>query len=92
MPSKSSQPNLPRLLLTLVSLASATLIAGTAQAESGFDPQRTVATPHSELKFENINPAIRMATAWGDKSKSLGAAIYVSSWNRRSKFLNKNGF
>ncbi len=69
MPSKISRPRLPRLSITLVSLASATLIAGAAQAGPGFDPQQTVATPSSELKFENINPAIRMATAWGDKAK-----------------------
>ena len=69
MPSKFSQQRAPRLLITAVSLASATLFACAAQAGPGFDPQRIVATPSSELKFENINPAIRMATAWGDKGK-----------------------
>lgn len=35
----------------------------------GFDPERTVALPESQLQFANINPAIRMATAWGDKGQ-----------------------
>lgn len=49
-----------------------TIAAGWAAApsraeQSGFDPKREIALPAGELAFENINPAIRMATAWGNK-------------------------
>ena len=40
-----------------------------AQATQTFDVSREVALPAEQLKFENINPAIKMATAWGDKGK-----------------------
>lgn len=58
------------LKICVLSLASAALIACTAaQAGSGFDPKRPMATPGEAMAFENINPAIRMATAWGDRGK-----------------------
>lgn len=40
-----------------------------ACAEQGFDPAFEVATPSATLAFANINPAIRMADAYGDKGK-----------------------
>ena len=39
-----------------------------AQADSSFDAKQEVATPAANLNFENINPAIRMATAFGDRA------------------------
>jgi hypothetical protein len=39
-----------------------------AQADSAFDAKKEVAMPAASLNYENINPAIRMATACGDRA------------------------
>ena len=69
MSSKTVQPSTRRPLTTALALASASVIACAAQAGSAFDPERPVTTPAASLAFENINPAISMATAWGDRGK-----------------------
>lgn len=43
------------------------LLGCTAQAGSQFEPNKTVALPGWQLAYENVNPMIKMATAWGDK-------------------------
>jgi hypothetical protein len=55
-----------RILAALVLAAGCT--AGVA-ATSGFDPDRAVVKPAGTLEFQNINPAIAMAHAYGDRSK-----------------------
>lgn len=52
---------------TLAVLGIAVLSGCAAQAGSSFDPNTETAVPSAQLKFENINPMIKMATAWGDK-------------------------
>jgi hypothetical protein len=39
-----------------------------AHADSSFESKQEVALPAAQLNFENINPAIRMATAYGDRA------------------------
>lgn len=58
-----------RSTLAALSLVALLLGACAGQGSAGFDADREVALPDSKLTFENINPAIRMATAWGDKSQ-----------------------
>lgn len=40
-----------------------------AYAQQAFDTQKEVVLPGSQLEFQNLNPMIKMASAWGDKSK-----------------------
>ena len=49
-------------------LALAVLPGCAAQAGSEFDPQKDVALPGWQLDFQNINPAIKMAAAYGDRN------------------------
>ncbi len=59
-----------RIVFTAAVLAVATAVAGTdANAADAFNPAREVVRPSSDLAFVNINPAIRMAAAFGDRSK-----------------------
>ena len=56
--------------LTTTALMSAALLsplAACAQSAPGFDTSKPVATPSASLEFTNINPAIRMATAYGER-------------------------
>ena len=48
-------------------VAIAALAACSTYAADTFDPERAVATPTEKLQFENINPAISMADAYGNK-------------------------
>ena len=50
-----------------VTLAAVPLIA--ANAQSTTDTSMEVALPQSQIQFENINPAIKMATVYGDRGK-----------------------
>ena len=53
-----------------ITLGAATLIVASATnaiAQEGFDAAKGVALPSSELTFENINPAIKMAHAYGNR-------------------------
>jgi Domain of unknown function (DUF4437) len=51
-------------------LAALSLFAGSwALAEGAFDAQKNIALPSEQREFQNINPAIKMATAYGDRSK-----------------------
>ena len=59
-----------RNLLASVMLGTLFLGACAAAAEKpAFDPNKEIATPVDAINFENINPAIRMGAAWGDRSK-----------------------
>ena len=55
---------------TVALAASITLITGCAVMAGGnFDPDKNVATSASELEFVNINPAIKMAAAYGNRGE-----------------------
>jgi len=43
------------------------LLATPSHAQEGFDAAKEVAVPASDLTFENINPAIKMAHAYGNR-------------------------
>ena len=60
-----------RLISVLAtSLVGAGLLSTMAYAgDTGFDPKREAAVPDEMLEFVNINPAIRMAAAFGDRSR-----------------------
>lgn len=59
------------LTRTLIACGCALAFAtGVALAGSSAKPQGETVLPKADLKFENINPAIKMAAAYGDKSKS----------------------
>lgn len=49
-----------------LALASAPFIA--ANAQSTTDTTKEVALPGWQMKFENINPAIKMSTVYGDRA------------------------
>lgn len=55
------------LLVAVGAFVLAVLPGCAAQAEPKFDPNREVALPGSQREFQNINPAIKMATAYGDR-------------------------
>lgn len=52
----------------LGAIALAVLPGCAAQAGSEFDAKKDVALPGWQLDFQNINPAIKMAAAYGDRS------------------------
>ncbi len=52
----------------LGALALAVLPSCAAQAGSEIDTQREVVLPGWQLEFQNINPAIKMAAAYGDRN------------------------
>ncbi len=43
--------------------------AAVAMAGEAFDPRKEVAKPSHLVEFQNINPAIEMGGAWGDRGK-----------------------
>ena len=45
------------------------LTACAAQADSGFDAKKEVALPGWQLAYENINPMIKMAAAYGNRAE-----------------------
>ena len=51
----------------LANFALAALPLG-ACAQSAFDPVQPVVLPEASLDFQNINPMIKMAAAYGDRS------------------------
>jgi len=62
-------PMLDRLPAKMVA-GAAMLITGTCTvlAGSSYDETREIVIPNSRLAYENINPAIQMAPAFGDRS------------------------
>jgi len=65
-----------RYLLTCLAAAALaaplSACAGSADGPTAipaFDPSREVAMPEALLQFQNINPAIRMADAYGDRTQ-----------------------
>lgn len=53
-----------------LSLALAAIAGCAAQAGDGsFDANREVALPAVQVDYQNINPAIKMGGAWGDRSQ-----------------------
>lgn len=69
-PSKTQRP-----LAAATALAVMALTACAAQAEPAFDPDKTAATPGWRLQFENVNPMIKMAPAWGDRAKGAHGTV-----------------
>ena len=67
------------------------LLPGLAGADSGFDPGKEVALPGSALKFENINPAIRMATAFGDRASGAHGTFGTFPGNFITPFHTHTG-
>lgn len=67
MPKNHSLSMSSRLALTGVAmgmLGACTALAG----DSTFDSSAEVALPSQAVQYQNINPAIQMGTAWGDRS------------------------
>ncbi|MEH6528078.1 MAG: DUF4437 domain-containing protein [Sneathiella sp.] len=63
-------PSTIKTIGILSAVGAFSLLAGSmAQAEGTFDAQETVALPSELLEYHNINPAIKMAAAYGDRSK-----------------------
>ena len=57
-------------LLAVASAFALALLSGCAvQAGTEFDTGKDVALPRWQLEFQNINPAIKMAAAYGDRRK-----------------------
>ncbi len=55
-------------LLRTSALALALVAPTAAMAESGFDPNSSVVLPADQLVYVNLNPAIAMAAAHGDRA------------------------
>lgn len=67
MPNNRSFPMFPRLALAgaaMIALGACTASAGS----STFDTSAAVALPSQAVQYQNINPAVQMGTAWGDRS------------------------
>ncbi len=58
-----------RLLAVASAFALALLSGCAAQAGTEFDTGKDVVLPGWQLEFQNINPAIKMAAAYGDRGK-----------------------
>jgi len=56
-------------LAILAVLFTAACTTALAEGPAAFDPAQPKATPADELAFVNVNPAIRMADAYGDRGK-----------------------
>lgn len=56
-----------RLLSPLAALALVLLSGCAAEAESDFDARKEVTLPGWQLDFQNLNPMIKMAAAYGDR-------------------------
>ena len=61
----TSRRSAPIIGILAVALGVAISFSGSASDRNG-----EVVLTEAQLKFENINPAIRMATAYGDRAKS----------------------
>ena len=59
--------HLSRLKLGLGLTLAAAVIGGAASAGSSYDETLQVVLPKAALEFVNINPAIQMAAAYGDR-------------------------
>ncbi len=51
-----------------LALAAAVLATPVLAQDSTFDPTVPVAKPGSEVKYDAVNEAIQMGTAWGDRA------------------------
>ncbi len=73
MHKPSSKNNLPFLAVaggrSLVFAAAVAVFSTAALADSHYDSSVEAATPKEQLKFNNINPAVQMAPAYGDMTK-----------------------
>lgn len=58
-----------RVIATMALLATSACASAAAEGPANFDPQQPVAMPAEQLTFQNINPAVSMAHAYGDRSK-----------------------
>jgi len=78
----------------LAALAVTALAAGAATAghvaSPGFDSNHEVALPGAELDFQHVNPAIQMATAWGDRAVGAHGTFgkfppeFITPWHTHS--------
>ena len=58
-----------RILSAVTAVAGFGMLAAcSSDVKSTYDVKMAVATPAAALQFENINPVVQMATAYGDKS------------------------
>lgn len=62
-----------------------------AQAGSPFDPQKEVALPGWQLEFQNINPMIKMAAAYGDRSAGAHGSFGTFPPNFMTPFHTHSG-
>lgn len=63
----TKESRLGTALMLLAVLAGLVISGCAAQADQSFNSEQEIAMPSVQLKFENINPMIKMATAWGNK-------------------------
>lgn len=79
-----------RLLALMV---SAGLPAGcAAQAgDAAFDPDKQTVLPAAAVDYQNINPAIRMGAAWGDRSKGRHGTFGRFPANFQTPFHTHSG-
>ena len=63
------QRNILKALMTTLGAATLSIVCATnAIALEGFDPTKGVGLPATDLIFENINPAVKMAAAYGNRN------------------------
>ena len=66
---RSERRRQPGRLGVTLGLASLVLVGCAAQAGSSFDPNQETVLPSTQLQYESMNPMIKMAPAWGDRTQ-----------------------
>lgn len=80
-----------RLLSSAGALALMLLSGCAAQAGSGFDPSKDVALPGWRLDFQALNPMIKMAAAYGDRSQGAHGTFGAFPPNFSTPFHTHSG-
>ncbi len=80
------------VFLATAGLGVLALLAGcAAQPGGGFDAEQEVVLPAGQLEFHNINPAIKMAAAYGDRSSGAHGSFGTFPANFTTPFHTHSG-
>lgn len=77
-------------LLATVGFGMLALLAG-CTTPAGFDANEEVVLPAGQLEFHNINPAIKMAAAYGDRSSGAHGSFGTFPANFTTPFHTHSG-
>ena len=79
---------IPALLFATVTMS---LGVAAAMPASAFDPDKPAVRPSDTIAFENINPAIEMGAAWGDRGQGAHGTFGKFPAEFRTPFHTHSG-